>query len=225
MAKVQGPLLSMGGSGQVGQSQVYSKWKGRPYVRRYTIPSNPQSAEQTKTRTVFTLLNDLWRIAPADFQAPWTAFATGKVLTNRNAFIGKNTKELRPAGEAAKDTLVGLFMSPGAKGGLVAPATFDGTPHQIAASITVPDPMPAGWTCTDIVVAAIPEQDPQSADDVRLLTASGAGGVAGAVVTATIAAPGDGDYVAGAWLVYQRSANVTDLAYGPAVAEAVTVAA
>lgn len=225
MAKIQGPLLSMGGSGQIGQSHVYSTWKGRPYVRRYVVPANPQSTEQTKTRKVFTLLNDLWRIGPAGFVAPWTAFASGKVLTNRNAFVSKNLKFLRPKGEAEKDTLEGMFMSPGAKGGLVAEAAFDGTPHHIQADIVIPDPMPSGWTCVGVVVAAIPEQDPQAADDIRLLVATGAGGDEGDTVTATIAAPGDGTYAAGAWLVYQRSSNVLDLAYGPAIAELVVVAA
>lgn len=225
MAKVQGPLLSISGSGQIGKSQVYSRWKGRPYVRRHVIPANPQSTEQTKTRTVFTLLNDLWRIAPAAFVAPWTAFAQGKVMTNRNAFLQKNVKFLRPQGSAAKDTLLGMFLSPGAKGGLVAAATIVGTGHNVGASIDVPDPMPAGWTCTGIVVAAIPEADPQDDSDIRVLTNTGAGGAAGATVTATIAAPGDGDYAVGAWLIYQRSTNVLDLAYGPAVAEIVTVGA
>lgn len=225
MAKVQGPLLSMGGSGQVGQSHVYSRWKGRPYVRRYVIPANPQSTEQTKTRGVFTLLNDLWRIAPAAFVAPWTAFAQGKVLTNRNAFLSKNVHFLRPKGDDPADSLEGMFLSPGAKGGLVAAASFLGTGHDLVASIDVPDPMPAGWTCVGIVVAAIPEQDPQTPTDIRVLAFSGDGGAAGATVTAELTLPGDGDYAAGAWLVYQRSANVLDLAYGPAIAELVTVGA
>lgn len=225
MAKVQGPLLSMGGSGQIGQSQVYATWKGRPYVRRYVIPANPQTTEQTKTRTVFSLLNDLWRLAPSAFVAPWTSFAQGKVLTNRNAFLSKNTHFLRPKGSAAKDTLEGFFMSPGAKGGLATVAVFTTTGHAIEASIDIPDVLPSGWTCVGIVVAAIPEQDPQDATDVRVLAESDAGGDPGDTVTATIAAPGDGDYAVAAWLVYQRTASATDLAYGPAIATVKTVSA
>lgn len=225
MAKVQGPLLSMGGSGQIGQSQVYATWKGRPYVRRYVIPANPQTGEQTKTRTVFSLLNDLWRLAPAPFVLPWTAFAQGKVLFNRNAFLSKNTHWLRPKGGAAKDSMLGLFMSPGAKGGLVAAADFTTTGHNILASIDVPDVLPSGWTCVGITLAAIPEQDPQMADDVRVLAMSDAGGDPGDTVTATIVAPGDGEYTVAAWLVYQRSASASDLAYGPAIGVLKTVSA
>ena len=218
MAKVQGPLLSIGGAGQIGKSQVYASWKGRPYARRYVIPANPQSTEQSKTRTVFSLLNDMWRLAPADFQSPWTAFASGKVLTNRNAFLSKNVHILRPKGFAALTTLVGMLYSPGAKGGIAVPPTFDGTGHNLAASITVPDPLPSGWTCTAIVLAAQLDIDPQSDPFAALLVATGAGAAAGATATATLTAPGDGTYATAAWLVYQRSTSVTDLAYGPATA-------
>jgi hypothetical protein len=225
MAKVTGPLLSLGGAGQIAKSQVYSRWKGRPYVRRYVIPANPQSTEQTATRTVFAFLNDLWRIGQGDFQAPWTAFAQGKVLTNRNAWLSKNVHFLRPKGSPPQNTLDGMFMSPGAKGGLSVPATLTGTGHNIVCQMDVPNPLPAGWTCVGITVAAIPEQDPQAATDIRLLSASDDGGAAGATVSVQITAPGDGDYAVGGWLVYQRSANVLDLAYGPALAENLDVEA
>ena len=49
MAKVTAPLLSFGGLGTIGKVAVYSKWKGRPYVRQYVIPGNPKTAGQTLT--------------------------------------------------------------------------------------------------------------------------------------------------------------------------------
>lgn len=225
MAKIQGPLLSMGGTGQIGHSQVYSTWKGRPYVRRYVIPSNPQSAEQSKTRDVFSFLTNIWRLASADFVSPWTAFAKNRVMTNRNAFMQKNVKLLRPKGDDAADSLLGFFMSPGAKGGIVAPIEYTLTGGDLVASIDVPDPLPSGWACTGIVVAAIPEQDPQGTVDLRLFSASGVGGDPGDTLTVTIADIGADVYAVSAWLTFQRTADPLDIAYGAAIATLQTVTA
>lgn len=221
MAKVQGPLLSIGGSGQIGNSQVYSRWKGRPYVRRYVIPANPQSTEQTKTRTVFTFLNDLWRTAPAEFVAPWTAFAQGKVLTNRNAFLSKNIAFLRPKGSPELDTLEGMILSPGAKGGLafdITIATGAGAPGTMAVTAGDPDPLPNGWSVVGMVAIAIKEQDPQAATSVAVV--KGTDGASPWSITLTGLDAG-ADYAVGAYFIFQRSASVTDLAYGPAVAQIV----
>lgn len=221
MAKVQGPLLSIGASGQIGQSHVYSRWKGRPYTRRYVTPANPQSTEQTKTRQVFTFLNDLWRTSPADFQTPWTAFAQGKVLTNRNAFLSKNVKLLRPKGSPELNTLEGLFMSPGAKGGLSFPitiATGGGAAGTMAITASDPDPLPSGWTVVGMKAAAILEQDPQAPDSTEIIVGTDAASPWSITLTGLDAGA---DYAVGAWFVFQRSSNALDLAYGPAVAEIV----
>jgi hypothetical protein len=224
MAKVQGPLLSMGGGGQIGKSQVYSNWKGRPYVRRYVIPANPQSTEQTKTRKVFTLLNDMWRLAPGPMQTPWTAFASGKVLTNRNAFLSKNTSFLRPKGGAALDTLIGMTLSPGAKGGLVGAPVITAPAANIVFTAPQLDPLPSGWSIVGMTAVAMIDIDPQT-DTPSLILIDQPDPPAGTDPwIATITAPGAGDYAAGAWFVFQRSASVTDLAYGPSVATAITVA-
>lgn len=50
MAKVSGPLLSMDASGQIGKAMVFSKWKGRNYVRNYVRPANPQTPAQQESR-------------------------------------------------------------------------------------------------------------------------------------------------------------------------------
>lgn len=223
MAKVQGPLLSMGAAGQIGQSQVYARWKGRPYARRYVTPANPQSTEQTKTRTVFSWLNDLWRIAPLDFQAPWKEFVRGKVLTDRNAFMQKNIKEMRPKGFPALDTLEGMFLSPGAKAGLIADPTFVNNSGNIEATADAPDPLPNGWTVTGYILVAIPEQDPQTDTNFTVFSASAATPAPGDPWVATIDPIADGEYAVGTWFVYQRSSNPTDVAYGPSEAVLLTV--
>ena len=50
MAKTTGPLFSLTASGTVGNTIVYSNWKGRPYVRRRIIPLNRALAGQVEVR-------------------------------------------------------------------------------------------------------------------------------------------------------------------------------
>jgi len=68
MATVKGPLLSMDASGQIAKTQVYGSWKGIAYSRRYVVPSNPKSTEQTLTRNTFKFLNALYQVSPSDFR-------------------------------------------------------------------------------------------------------------------------------------------------------------
>jgi len=158
MAKVTAPLLSFGASGQIAKTQVYAKWKGRPYVRRHTTPSNPQSAEQSLTRNAFTFLNSVYKVAPALMTDPWEAYVQGIPMTARNAFQKFNLPVLRP--ETSLDLFVG---SPGAKGGLP-PTAAVATPGsgQLSIAITAPSVVPTGWTVYSAIAIAIREQDPQS---------------------------------------------------------------
>lgn len=206
MAVVTAPLLSFSASGQIAKTQVYSNWKGRPYVRRLVIPSNPRSTEQTKTRNTFTFLSDVWKVGPADFRAPWTAYAKGLVMTDRNAWLKKNISTLRD-----ETTLDGIILSPGAAGGLaVTPAITPGT-GDILVELTAPSPLPAGWTIVKAVAAAILDQSPIAGTDFDIVTGEDTS-TAYAVTLSGLAAD---DYQVAGWFVYQRSASTTDLAYGP----------
>jgi hypothetical protein len=50
MAKVQGPLFSMGASGKVGDAMVFSNWKGINVVRQWVIPVNKMTTGQGDQR-------------------------------------------------------------------------------------------------------------------------------------------------------------------------------
>jgi len=52
MCKVTGPMHSDGASGQFGKAIVFAGWKGIQYVRKYVIPSNPQSEGQGDNRVI-----------------------------------------------------------------------------------------------------------------------------------------------------------------------------
>jgi len=158
MAKVTAPLLSFGASGQIAQTQVYSKWKGRPYVRRQVIPSNPRTSEQSLTRNTFTWLQNAYKLAPSLFTDPWDAYAQGKVMTGRNAFTKQNLPVLR-----TETDLTNFVGSPGALGGLP-PASVVVTPgnDQLSMAITAPSTVPTGWTVYSAIAAVVADQDPQT---------------------------------------------------------------
>lgn len=50
MARVVGPLMSLGASATLGDTLVFSQWKGRAYVRLRVDPYNPKSNYQTGIR-------------------------------------------------------------------------------------------------------------------------------------------------------------------------------
>jgi len=157
MAKPTGALLAFDARGQIGKTLVYASWRGRGYARRYVIPANPRSAEQTLTRTAFSWLTQVWKMGPAIFQGPWTLYATGQVFTDRNALNAKNVSTLRSATD-----LSGMVMTPGAKGGVaLTNATFTAGNDLITVAGTTPTP-PTGWTVTAVQACCIRDQDPNT---------------------------------------------------------------
>jgi len=54
VAKLKGPLFSLGASQQIGKTLVYFSWKGLNVVREYVIPANPKTTAQTTQRGYLT---------------------------------------------------------------------------------------------------------------------------------------------------------------------------
>lgn len=54
MAKLKGPLFSLGASQQIGKTLVYFNWKGLNVVREHVVPANPQTALQNTQRGYLT---------------------------------------------------------------------------------------------------------------------------------------------------------------------------
>lgn len=206
MARTNGPLLSLGASGSIAKTQVYSTWRGVPYVRRHVTPANPNTSGQQSTRNVFGYLNGLWKQYPSAAQAPWTLFASGQPLTNRNAFIGQNVKVLRPGTD-----LTGFIGSPGAKGGL-APASISVTPGtgQLTVAVTAPA-IPTGWTIAKAVAIAIKDLDPHSSTDFTTVEGEDASSPYSIVLTGLATSL----YLVSAWLQWTKPDGST--AYGVSV--------
>lgn len=52
MAKVTGPLYSMGASGKIANAMVFFPWKGNNVVRQWLKPSNPKTNAQGDARMI-----------------------------------------------------------------------------------------------------------------------------------------------------------------------------
>jgi len=50
LAKLKGPLFSLGATQQLGKALVFFGWKGLDVVREYVVPANPKTAAQTTQR-------------------------------------------------------------------------------------------------------------------------------------------------------------------------------
>jgi hypothetical protein len=212
MAKPVAPLLSFAASGTIAKTQVYSRWRGRSYVRRWTVPANPQSTAQMNTRDLFSWLQAVWKRAPTDFQAPWTAFAMGKVLTNRNAFTQQNVKAMIMATD-----LSAMVASPGANAGLAA-ASMTTTPGsaQLTLAVTAPA-VPGGWTISAMIGMAILSQDPHSGTDYEIAIGSDTSSPYSIVLTGLTASS---LYDTFAWPVWAKPDS--SVAYGPSIASSGT---
>jgi hypothetical protein len=83
--------MSLDASGSLAGTIVYSKWKGRPYVRQLVVPSNPQSALQVSTRAMMKFLSQRWATdVSAPDKATWDTLAAAQAMSAFNAFVQHN---------------------------------------------------------------------------------------------------------------------------------------
>lgn len=215
MAKINGPLLSLGGKGQIGKAVVFSSWKGIKTARQYVIPANPRTTAQQANRTRFAFLREVFKLAPTEVRAPFASFVEGRPLTPDNKFVGENNRLL-----VGETDLQAMVMSPGAKGGLppvsVSAAT-GGSAGEIAVTIVGPDQLPVGWTIVSCDACAVVDQDPVGIFSGPFV----AGSDSTDPYVVTLAGMGSGvACVAFGWVVYEKPNG--DLAYSVSLADTVT---
>lgn len=92
MARAIAPLFGFDASGKIGGSLVFSKWKGRPYVRRLVIPKNPKSPKQVSVRSMMTFLSQKWKDIPTVDQDTWITLADQLIVSPFNAYTKVNMK-------------------------------------------------------------------------------------------------------------------------------------
>lgn len=104
MTKVFAPALSLDASGTIGDAIVFSKWKGRHYIRQRVIPANPKSGLQVGFRSMFRFLAQNWAALTAAEKATWNDLADAAVISNFNAYMGANQDRWRRFNSPTQDT-------------------------------------------------------------------------------------------------------------------------
>jgi hypothetical protein len=89
LARVTSPLFSFDARGKLGDSIVYSIWKGINYVRAYVATNSSNTVNQQTIRSYFTNGSNAYKAENSGTKAAWNTYATNKKMTGRNAYIGK----------------------------------------------------------------------------------------------------------------------------------------
>ena len=95
MVKVHAPAMSLDASGSLAGALVFSKWKGRNYVRQLVRPTNPKSALQVSVRAMFKFLSQAWVDVGSTPQASWEDLAKAGVYSTFNAYMSRNQMRWR----------------------------------------------------------------------------------------------------------------------------------
>lgn len=95
MARVTGPLMSFDASGTVAGAIVFSKWRGRNYVRRHAVPANPRSVAQVAARSIIAFLGSQWASLSGANQATWEPAAESEKISAFNQYIKYNARNWR----------------------------------------------------------------------------------------------------------------------------------
>jgi hypothetical protein len=87
VAKLKGPLFSLGASQKLGDTLVYFTWKGLNVVRSHVIPANPKTAAQLVQRGYITACTAAVHAAMADATMPLTEADKSalQLLANQNS--------------------------------------------------------------------------------------------------------------------------------------------
>lgn len=118
MVKVAGPAMSLEASGQLAGILVFSKWKGRPYVRSLVRPSNPKSGGQVGVRSLFKFIAQNWAPIPSIQQASWETRADQKIVSPFNAYMGYNQSRWRDFLAPTSLDPAGTILTPGVPGAI-----------------------------------------------------------------------------------------------------------
>lgn len=87
--------MSLGASGSVANTIVFSQWKGRPYVRELVTPSNPNTAKQQSVRAMMRFLSQYWALLGSTPKNSWAALAKAGTYSNFNAYSKANLSRWR----------------------------------------------------------------------------------------------------------------------------------
>lgn len=95
MARVTGPFMSIDASGTIFQTLTASIWKGRNYIKGYTIPSNPDTDLQKAQRALMAAAVLGWQGLDDPTKANWNTFAATcqPPMSGFNAYVKAHIAE------------------------------------------------------------------------------------------------------------------------------------
>lgn len=100
MARITFSPLIVEASGKV-KDTVFSKWKGRNYIRSRVTPANPNTAAQQAVRTSLARCVEMWQSLSPGRQGWWDTYASPYSLSGYNSFMSAN-RALEQAGSELK---------------------------------------------------------------------------------------------------------------------------
>jgi len=96
MVKVSAPAMSLDASGSLAGALVFSKWKGRNYVRQLVRPANPKLPKQVSVRSMFKFLSQVWKLSVLPtYEGSWQDLANASIISTFNAYMAKNMSRWR----------------------------------------------------------------------------------------------------------------------------------
>jgi len=142
MALTKAPLFGLDAGGTLAGAIVFSKWKGRTYVRRHAVPHNPKSGLQVGMRSMFKFVSQAYAALAATPKANWKAVADKTSTTPMNAQMQRSQRNARVNLGAVYDPTTGATTAP------TAPATLTPTaaPKSINVAWTHPAATPGDYT-------------------------------------------------------------------------------
>lgn len=87
MATTKAPLFGLDASGALAKSIVFSKWKGRTYVRKFVVPANPKSGLQVGMRSSMRFITQDFTNLSSVQKAAWDNLASVTNITQLNAQV------------------------------------------------------------------------------------------------------------------------------------------
>lgn len=94
MAKWKSPLFS-DIRNKLGENVVFSMWKGRPYMRSYVTPANPNSLKQAANRDQMRKIVAMYQTnikGDASIAAAWDVEALPRLISGYNQFTAYGRK-------------------------------------------------------------------------------------------------------------------------------------
>ena len=118
MARVIGPLMSLDASGSLASTIVFAKWRGRNYVRRHAVPSNPRSPGQLAARAIISFLGRAWETVTDPNRATWEDIADARKVSPFNAYVARGAKDWRDGWTPSEAFPATRTQTPGVIGAL-----------------------------------------------------------------------------------------------------------